>query len=193
MFLELAPEFGGTRFGPFPQGAALGSDSSRCHITLPAAMGIAPVHAWISPAGAGWVVRAVEASAAIFVVYGGNGAPAPVRGSAPISAGDAVMLGNPQGPRFTLALPPPAVHSARGGPRQLPTAGAMAQEVKRQVGVGVMTSGSGAQVSQLLYKLRSGALLQPRYIIAGILGLGTAAAAGCSGLAAVIWGLLHTG
>jgi hypothetical protein len=43
--LELAPQFGGTRFGPFAQGATLGSDPARCHITLPAEMGVRPVDA----------------------------------------------------------------------------------------------------------------------------------------------------
>ncbi len=36
LYLTLAPEFGGTRFGPF-EGieARLGADRERCHITLP--------------------------------------------------------------------------------------------------------------------------------------------------------------
>ena len=38
-FLQLAPEFGGTKFGPFDQGEVrLGSDPSNSDITLPATL-----------------------------------------------------------------------------------------------------------------------------------------------------------
>ena len=44
-FLELAPEFGGTRFGPFTGfEIRLGSDPTRNDITIPESLGVAPEH-----------------------------------------------------------------------------------------------------------------------------------------------------
>ncbi len=62
----------------------------------------------------------------------------------------------------------------------------MAQEVKRQIGVSAMTSGPFAQLSQLFFRLRSGALLQPRYLIGGLIALGGVLLSGCAGIAGLI-------
>ena len=190
-FLDLAPEFGGTRFGPFPQGATLGSDAARCHITLPAEMGILPIHAWIAPAGAGLVLQAAEGRGAVFVMAAGR--PVPVRGSHPIGPGDTLVLVDPAGVRFTLqsaaaahAPPPPPQGRTAGGRRGPPTASAMAAEAKRQAGVAVMTSKGGSQAGHFLHRLQSGAFTNPRYVFGGIVAVVGVLFTGCSGIFAVI-------
>lgn len=186
-FLDLAPEYGGTRFGPFAQGATLGSDPARCHITLPAELGIRPVHAWIVPAGSGLTLQVGEVGAAVFVLSAGR--PAPVRGSTAIGPGDALLLGGPSGVRFTLQsagqAPRPAARpqTGRRGP---PTAAAMAAEAKRQAGVAVMTTKGGASAGHFLHRLQSGAFTNPRYVVGAIVAIGGVLFTGCSGLLALI-------
>lgn len=188
MYLALAPDQGGTTFGPFPQGATLGSDARQCHVVLPAAMGVLPVHAWVVPAGdRAWSVVPADQDA---VVYVGRGAMSPsvIRGPTQVNDGDTIVLVNPEGPRFTLSAghqPAPRPH--RLGGRRMPTAQDFADEIKRQVGVTAMSSGPFREVANAFYRFRSGAFLQPRYIIAGVIGLAAAATAGCAG----IWAMLH--
>ena len=44
-YLRLAPEFGGTRFGPYEgQEVRLGSDPDRCHIVLQSELGVQAEH-----------------------------------------------------------------------------------------------------------------------------------------------------
>lgn len=194
ILLTLPARFGGARFGPFTQAIALGSDADHCHVVLPASMGIAPVHAWIQPHGGGWIVQPTAHNALVFVQHSGRG-PAQVQGHAQVQPGDAVILAHPQGAPFTLESAAAAPHGPPGPPgfprppgmggRRPPTAGAMAQEVKRQAGVRFMTSG-GSQLSTFLYRLQSGAFLHPRYIVGAVIGLGGALAALCSGVAAFV-------
>jgi len=196
-FLDLAPEFGGTRFGPFPQGATLGSDPARCHITLPAEMGIQPVHAWIVPAGNGLTLQVGEVGT-VYVLAAGR--PAVVQGSRPIGPGDVLILASPSGVRFTLQSAAQAQQQQsqqthqqtrqqtrqQTGRRGPPTAAAMANEAKRQVGVAVMTSKSGSQAGHFLHRLQSGAFTNPRYVVAGIVVVGGIVFTGCSGLLALV-------
>jgi hypothetical protein len=186
-FLDLAPEYGGTRFGPFHQGATLGCDPTRCHITLPAELGIRPVHAWIAPSGGGLVLQVGEVGAAVFVLAAGR--PVPVQGSQSIGPGDVLLLGGRAGVRFSLqpadqtAARSTAPQTGRRGP---PTAAAMAAEAKRQAGVAVMTTRSGAQASHFLHRLQSGAFTNPRFVFGAIVAVGGALLAGCSGLIALV-------
>lgn len=127
----------------------------------------------------------------------------------PVAAfpGDAVVLGRHDGVQFVLRgdpsapVSPPAPVAVAGagsgstappskapssGRRAPPTSGQMADEVKRQAGVAAHTSGPLAFLNQLFFRGRSGALLQPRYILAAVLGLGMAAVSGCAGLLGMI-------
>lgn len=194
-FLDLAPQFGGTRFGPFSQGATLGSNPERCHITLPAEMGILPVHAWIAPAGAGLTLQVSEVGAAVYLMDAGQ--PSLVQGSRMVGPGDVLILGHPSGVRFTLytseqasGQPRPPAQAALAGRRGPPTAAALAAEAKRQAGVAMMTTKTGAQAGHFLHRLQSGAFTNPRVIITGILSIGGMLIMGCSGLLAILRSLL---
>lgn len=190
-FLDLAPQFGGTRFGPFSQGVTLGSDPERCHITLPAQMAIQPVHAWIVPVGMELRLQVAEIGAVVYLKDAGR--PSLVQGSRVIGPGDVLILGHPDGVRFTLqsstqalANPRPQAQSAQTGRRGPPTAAAMAAEAKRQAEVAVMTTTAGAQVSHALHRLQSGTLTNPRVVIAGIISIGGMLMVGCSGILVVL-------
>ncbi|MDG1478169.1 MAG: FHA domain-containing protein [Myxococcota bacterium] len=186
-FLDLSPEHGGTRFGPFSQGATLGSDPARCHITLPAELGIRSVHAWIVPVGSGLTLQVSEPDAVVYVLSAGR--PVPIHSSTAIGSGDSLLLGGPNGVKFTLqfAAPPPAHPTQqKSGRRGPPTASAMAAEAKRQAEVALMTTKSGAQASHFLHRLQSGAFTNPRYVIGAVIAVGGALFTGCSGLLALI-------
>ncbi len=183
-FLDLSPEHGGTRFGPFPQGATLGSDPARCHITLPAELGIRSVHAWIAPMGRGLTLQVSEPDAVVYVLSAGR--PVPIQSSIAIGPGDALILGGPDGVKFTLQAAAQQPAQPRTGRRGPPTASAMAAEVKRQAGVALRTTTGGAQASHFLHRLQSGAFTNPRYVIGAIIAVGGALFTGCSGLLALI-------
>ncbi|MFT5684220.1 MAG: hypothetical protein ACI8RZ_005161 [Myxococcota bacterium] len=186
-FLDLAPEYGGTRFGPFAQGATLGSDPARCHITLPAKLGIRPVHAWIVPSGSGLVLQVGEVGAVVVVLAAGR--PVQVQGSTMIGPGDVMLLGGASGVKFTLqsaAQAPQPAARPQTGRRGPPTAGAMAAEARRQAGVAVMTTKGGAQAGNFLHRLQSGAFTNPRYVVGAIVAIGGVLFTGCSGLFALV-------
>lgn len=194
--LTLAPEFGGTCFGPFPAGnVALGSDAQHCHIALSAALGLDPVHAWVTlqDDGACWL-QPTRVGTGLFLYRATGGGAQPVSGAVPLRPGDSFALGQPHGPRFIVAEAPdqPATAGARGarvsprGGRGVPTADAMANEVKRQISSTAMTYGPFAQLSQVFYRFKSGALMQPRYLVGAAIALLGMLATACAGLLATL-------
>ncbi len=198
--LQLAPEFGGTVFGPFPPGpVALGSDASRCAVALAPAVGARPIHCWVTPAPDGsWFLQPAEAGAALYVL--GPGGARAVTTAVPLRAGEAFAIGHPQGPRFTVqaaaspggaAVGSAAPGASRAGGRRPPTAADMAAEVRRQASVYAMSSGPFAPLVHLFYRAKSGALWQPRYIVGAIIGLFGFLFAGCGGLFAILARHLH--
>ncbi|RME28772.1 MAG: hypothetical protein D6798_01590 [Deltaproteobacteria bacterium] len=194
--LTLAPEFGGTCFGPFPAGnIALGSDVEHCHIALSTALGLDPVHAWVTlqEDGACWL-QPTRVGTGLFLYRAAGGGAQPVSGAVPLRPGDSFALGQPHGPRFIVAEaaePVAAPGGRRGrlpprGGRGVPTADAMADEVKRQISSTAMTWGPFAQLSQVFYRFRSGALMQPRYLVGAVIALMGMVATGCAGLVAAL-------
>lgn len=186
-YLLLAPEFGGTRFGPFDGGPiAFGSDAAQCAIVLPAQMGIHPVHAWLTPLNPHtWVLQPAVGGAGLFAIKGAMGAPLPVSSSAQLGAGDSLVLGNPQGPRFTIeAATGSSVVAARSGMggRRPPTAAQMGQEVRRQASTYAMSRGPLGPLLQFFYRVRTGTFLQPRYIVGALVAIVAASVTACGGL-----------
>lgn len=190
--LILPADLGGAAFGPFPSGShvALGSDAGQCHVAVAAGLGVAPVHAWVTlaPDGARWV-QPVSATAPVFVQRGGRGPAAPVPQALQLGVGDVIALGHPQGVRFVVQDAPAATaqrSSTRLGGRRPPTAGQLGQELQRQVGARALTHGGVSQAAQLFHRARTGALLQPRYLVGAAVALLGMLATGCAGLLAAV-------
>ena len=210
-FLALPPELGGTTYGPFHEGTiAVGTDPERCQLVLNPDAGLLPVHVWISPVGHCWSIQPAGRGA-VFLRRGVSVAAV----TAPVQAypGDVICLVRDDGVRFILrgdpaAVAPPPVAAptpaetpadvrptpvvgggppTTGGQRRAPTAGQMANEAKRQAGVAVFSSGPLAFINQVVFRGRTGALLQPRYVVGAVVALFVALFSGCSGLA----GLVH--
>ena len=201
-YLQLPQNQGGTRFGPFPGGVVqLGTAQGQCQVVLAPGPGLAPVHAQILDLGTGkFTVQPVQADAPLFLVQRGQTQLWPVNAPVTASAGDTVILGGPNGPRFQLQW---EAGAAGGQGVQGPTAGAagaamgaglaggIARELKRQAFARQLAkAGPLRDAYHFVYRLRSGALTNPRVLI-GLLGtvagvlfmLGTS----CLGFLGMLW------
>ena len=58
----------------------------------------------------------------------------------------------------------------------------MQDEVKRQAGVAMFSNGPLAFINQVVFRGRSGALLQPRYIVGAVVAFVMFVFSGCAGL-----------
>lgn len=198
-FLQLAPEQGGTRFGPFPAGVVqLGTDANHCQLTLAATPGIAPVHASITAMGGGrFTVQPTQQGLGLFLIQRGQTHSWPIEAPVTASHGDKLVIGSAAGPSFELqweeavvAAGPTAVAAPRGLPR--PPGNSMASgvagELQRQAMAKVLgRAGPLRDLYHLSYRLRSGSLSNPR-ILVSILGTVVVGfmtlATGCAGVAA---------
>ena len=184
--LTLSPAWGGTAFGPFSGTAVqLGSDAGQCQITLPAEHGVHPIHAVVWAAADGsFGMQPGAQGAGLYLFREGGGMAHPVTAPVQLRLGDAFAIGRPDGPRFTVGRMAAQPSPAGGGKKRgfspgavLPSQDALQREVRRQV-TSRLGSGPLAGLSTLLVQLRSGQLMQPRYIFGAIVVL----AAGCAGV-----------
>lgn len=171
-YLLLAPEFGGTRFGPF-EGAeiALGSDKTKCDITLPESLGVLPVHVKvIRQADNSLIVTPVERTATIFLYKAQSRRPTQVNTPTAVVPGDSFALVTERGPRFIIELGelPPQVKAqreqARSKRRSRLSGAAFANEAKRQAWTKVLVTGPGQFLQRAYTFIKSGTIFQPRYI-----------------------------
>jgi hypothetical protein len=190
--LALPPELGGAVFGPF-EGVmvAIGTDASKCNITLNPAPGLVGVHAFIAPRAPGqYTVQATEYGAEVYVFQGARAAR--IDGSATLKVGDRFALGDAGGPRVIVGEPEAGTTSAgqsagrasdlRLGGRRMPTAGDLQNELQRQAMTNLMRQKPIAEAARGFWRVKSGAIFQPRYIIGAVVGLGSLMVAGCGGL-----------
>lgn len=174
--LSLSPAWGDTTFGPF-QGTTvqLGSDPESCQIQLGTAHGVSPIHAVIwRGADGSFGLQPGTMGAAIYLFTSGSPMARPVMGPVQAHAGDAFALVSPQGPRFIIAHAAPMAANTPAhrppAPSILPSAAGMEHEVRRQI-TSRLGAGPLAGANQLLHKVKSGQLMQPRYILGGLAAL----------------------
>lgn len=181
-YIRLAPEFGGTRFGPF-EGleVRLGSNPERCHIVLSEALGVLPEHAkLLRQRDNSLILTPAERTATLFLWKPGDRRPSQVHTPTAIRPGDAFSLVTHDGPRFFVELDqlPPEVKAAREqetkvrtGRRRL-SAETMAAEGKRQAWSSLLTMGPAQLAQRAWVYIKSGAIYQPRNIFLGVAILG---------------------
>jgi hypothetical protein len=103
LYLQLPPELGGIRFGPFPGACALGSDPKRSQIVLDPSLGIYPVHVSVTRTAVDAFTIAPSAKEArVFLIPMGQAHTWPVTGPVQARAGDTMIVGTVSGPRFQL-------------------------------------------------------------------------------------------
>lgn len=176
VYLRLAPEFGGTRFGPF-EGleVRLGADPERCHIVLSAALGVVAEHAKLIRQGPQNLILApADRTATLFLWKQGARRPEQLNTPTAIRPGEAFSLVTPDGPRFIVELdelPEELIQQreAAGKPvgtgRRRLTKEAMAKELKRQAWTTILTNGVAQMAQRAVTFVKSGAIYQPRNII----------------------------
>lgn len=175
-YLELAPEFGGTRFGPFlgPE-VRLGSDPATNDIVLPEAMGVLPQHAKILFQGEDNLVLApVERAAGVYLFRGGRGVAKPVNAPVAIAAStdpsraDAFALVTSEGPKFSVLSVEIQKTEAKKKPSQTAqrlSGKSIFAEIKRQGFSSVLTTSVGQTANRALTFIKSGAIFRPRNLI----------------------------
>jgi hypothetical protein len=197
VFLQLAPEFGSTKFGPFAAAEIrLGSDPGRNDITLPEALGVAPEHArLVKQPDESFILAPVERTANVYVHRADGRPPKQVTAPVAVVGNDGFSLVSPEGPRFIIVLefPKQAANDPQSKDHFSKAKGKLSkrsfmEEVKRQGLTRALTTGIGQQIQAGWTFVKSGAIFQPRYIILGVTimaGWALAGAGACtvSGLA----------
>jgi|GEM_PF-1089555 len=180
-YLKLAPEFGGTEFGPYEDlEISLGSKKASCSIFIPPTFGVLPIHAKLlrkSPTDV--ILMPAERAAEIYLWKGRSRNPKPIYVPTAVKSGDSFALVSPKGPRFTIEfreLPPEmiklrqesiAVKKGLSGMGRL-NKDSMAAEAKRQAWTSLLVTGP-AQIAQRAFTfIKSGAIFQPRNIFLGL-------------------------
>ncbi len=177
IYLRLAPEFGGTRFGPFENlEVRLGSDQDSCHIVLQAELGVQTDHVKIIRQGAENLILAPSArTAGVFLWKREAQRPVQLSTATAVRPGDAFSLVTPEGPRFIVELDvlPEEMQEARSkksGPatgRGRLNKDAFAREGKRQIWTRLLVMGPAQLVQRAWTYIASGAIFRPRNIILG--------------------------
>ncbi len=179
LFLQLSAEFGSTKFGPF-QGAEvrLGSDPGRNDISLPENLGVSPEHArLVKQQDDTFIVAPVDRTSQVFVHRKDGRAAKQITAPLALSDGDGFSLVAAEGPKFIIVLehPKQAGKADDGGPKagigkaaSRLSAKSLMGEVKRIGFAKAIASSSGNFLMKAWTFIKSGAFLQPRYIILGM-------------------------
>ncbi|MBW1881530.1 MAG: FHA domain-containing protein [Deltaproteobacteria bacterium] len=193
-YLQLSPEFGGTKFGPF-KGVEirLGSDPSRNDIVLPEALGVSPAHVRIVMQKDGtYIVAPTERTATVYL-WRADGRPAKlITTPTAVHAGDGFSVVTAEGPRFYILLEQPK--KGAGGQddavappddKKSDLGGGVIAEMKRLGLAKFMTTGIGNFFQTAFMMVKTGTIFSPRYIVMGmmmIVPLIMAGGAGCAAL-----------
>lgn len=182
LYLRLAPEFGGTRFGPF-EGAEvrLGTDKDNNDIVLAASLGVFESHLRILRQGPQDLILApVDRSAPVFLYSRGRGRPKQITSAVAIKSGDAIALVTEKGPRFIVELDelPEEIKKEREEARRGGGGGGrfgrfgkklsgekFKQEGKRQIWTRLLTTGPGQFLQRGYTFVASGQIFLPRNLI----------------------------
>jgi len=179
-FLQLSPEFGGTKFGPFTGiEIRLGSDPGSSDITLPETLGVIPQHVkLLKQQDESFILAPVDRAAPLYHFRGDTGEPKLVTSPLAVVAGDSFSLVTPHGPRFLLVVagdPKAIAAGAREseGPG-LAGRGAHMQrgvlaEIQRRGFAAVFTSRLGNMFMRGWQMVKTGQIFSPIYIVSGML------------------------
>jgi len=179
-FLQLSPEFGGMRFGPF-QGVEirLGSDPEANDVTLPETLGVSPQHVKVLQQGEeSFIIAPVDRTSTVFIWRQNSNKPKQITTPMAVRTGDGFSLVTPEGPRFYIQQE--QSHKNRdkmGGSiadramKKMPTSRGLFEEVKRRGLAKVMSTKIGNFFQYGYRFVVSGQIFNPVYIVAGIMAL----------------------
>ncbi len=195
IYLQLPPQLGGTRFGPFTKRIDIGSDRKLNQLVLDPRQGIFPNHAVaVQTEPAVLTVQPAGPQAQVFVIPYGQQQTWPVRGPVKVNPGDTLVFGTPMGPRVVVWVDPKhlkskeqilaeakaaggeagallalgsAVDSVFGGPKAKSGGGpGIAGEIQRQAQAKLLTTGAGRGAYSVITRARTGVFTSPRTLVA---------------------------
>lgn len=182
LFLQLSPEFGSTKFGPFTGAEIrLGNDPGRNDIVLPENLGVSVEHCRVvkQQGDETFIVAPVDRTSLVFVWRKDGRPPKQITAPQALTDGDGFSLGAAEGPRFIIVLeyPKPAGGAPdAGGPKaglgkaaQKLSSKGLLDEIKRRGFAKALTSSLGHNLANAFTFIKSGTFLQPRYIIVGLM------------------------
>jgi hypothetical protein len=184
VYVQLAPEFGGTAFPPIDGAEYRIGSSDDNHVKVSETLGVEAQHVrLIRKSQDTFYLAPVERSAAVWLFRSGQRDPVAVLGPTVIVAGDSFALATPQGVRFVLmqrANDRKKKNQGRGdaGP-QLTDAQQFAQnmqrglvaELWRRFRAAVLTTWFGRMVQSTWYFIKTRQFLSPVYIIGFLMTL----------------------
>ena len=218
LFLQLPPELGGVRFGPFPGNVTIGSDPKRAQIVLDPSMGIFPAHAAIGKLADGTLSLApCTREAKVFLMPHGQPHVWPITGPVVVNLGDQIIVGTPSGPRFQLLSDQPLAAAPTAGQILAtaqrsgelgflqsmgsaldgilrPTGGGISGEIQRQLTSRALAHNPWLRDGYTLWtRFRHGQLFSP-YILVGlmfaVISMLGAGSFSCSGVMWALWSAL---
>lgn len=183
-FLQLSPEFGGTKFGPFEVvEIRLGSDPEQSDITLPETLGVIPQHVkLLRQQDDSFILAPIDRAAPIYHFRSGKGASKLVTAPVAIRNGDAFALVTPEGPRFQLVVEKDARAIAEAAREsQGPAWGSslnssrfqrgLIEEIRRRGFAAVVTTNLGNTLVRATAMIRTGQIFRPIYVVSGMMML----------------------
>ena len=177
-FLQLSPEFGGTKFGPFDGvEIRLGSDPDTNDISLPEDLGVAPQHVKVLQQGEkSYIVAPIDRTATVFIWRANSNKPKQITTPMAVTPGDSFSLVVPEGPRFTILLENLKKQGEKAGGsfadkamKKMPTAGGLFEEIKRRGFSKIFTTKLGNMAMYAYRFVATGQIFSPIYIVAGIM------------------------
>jgi len=197
-FLCLPEEFGGTRFGPFPQGVVyIGSAPTRCQIVLDAKLGVFAVHCMVSETAPGaYTVSLTQRGLKLFLIQKGEKKAWHIEQPVEAKPGDQIVLASDTGPRFVIVHQPDAV--ATEGPNVAAAAvgggfgGAVANEMARRTQAKLIAKNPAFRtLYQLKHKYKTGVWKSPYFIVSALGAVGAAILGGLATCSGVIYGIIQ--
>jgi hypothetical protein len=218
LYLQLPPELGGVRFGPFPSHVTIGSDPKRSQVVLDPSMGIFPTHALLGRLGDGTIsLSPGNKDAKVFLMPNGQPHVWPITSAVQVNLGDQIIVGTPAGPRFqllgdqTLSAAPSAAQilstAQKGGENSFvqsmssaidgvfrPAGGGISGELQRQLAARALARNPAIRDAYFLWtRFRNGSLFSPYMIVGMMFAVISMLGAGtfsCSGVMWVLWDVL---
>lgn len=173
LYLVLAPEFGGTRFGPF-EGLEVkigNAPAPRTDIQVPESLGALPQHVKVIRQGASGALLLTpnERAASVWLWQGQARRPIQINTATAVAPGDSFSLGTPEGPRFRIELGPlpPEVLAARR-PKSRPRKfgfGVWFAEARRLFFARLYTISFVSLGARAWYAITSGGIFHPRILL----------------------------
>ncbi len=177
-FLQLSPEFGGMRFGPF-KGVEirLGCDPETNDISLPETLGVSPQHVKVLQQGEeSFIIAPVDRTATVYIWRANSNKPKQIVTPMAVRTGDGFSLVTPEGPRFYIQQEQPEKkRDGVGGSladkamKRMPTSKGLLEEIKRRGLAKVMSTKAGNFFQYGYRFVVSGQIFNPVYIVAGIM------------------------